>query len=117
MANTYHSVPQRKQSTVLTTALDCVSYACFKKLRMRELEGEGGEGMNDISGPGLTELWRLVGSAVGSAGLSYLFYCNVRDGVARLPNSLVLLPSVALTLFLLYNVAAGGNPPKKAQEA
>lgn len=85
---------------------------------MRVTEGEGSEAMNDRDRdrPPLKSR-RPVGSAVGSAGLSYLFFCNLRDGVARLPNSIVLLPSVALTLFLLYNVAAGGNPPKKAQEA
>jgi hypothetical protein len=42
---------------------------------------------------------------------------QVQAGTHALPSSLLLALSAALALFCLYNVLAGGNPPKKAASA
>ena len=55
-------------------------------------------------------------SIVRVAGVSLIAtifsWQNVQKGVAKVPSILALFLSGALAAFLIYNVAAGGNPPK-----
>lgn len=41
------------------------------------------------------------------------FWGNAQRQVAVWPNRLLLVLSTAATLFLVYNILAGGNPPKE----
>lgn len=61
---------------------------------------------------------------LAQAGLSFVltwrFWSAVEGATgakARLPNLLVAAVSAAMTAFLVYNVIAGGNPPKRTTEA
>ncbi|GAB4815197.1 hypothetical protein N2152v2_002243 [Parachlorella kessleri] len=54
----------------------------------------------------------------GVAGLlTYEAYKGLQRGVARIPHAGLLLLSALMTLFLVYNLAAGGNPPPKEKPA
>ena len=48
-----------------------------------------------------------------AGGLTHHFWSNAQRLVAVWPNRLLTLLSAAATLFLLYNILAGGNPPKE----
>eukprot|EP00210_Caulerpa_lentillifera_P002973 g2838.t1 len=54
---------------------------------------------------------------LASAGLAtsvgVLAWKMVQTGKGKIPGNLLMLVSLALVLFLLYNLAAGGNPPKR----
>ena len=49
--------------------------------------------------------------------LTYEAYRGLQRGVARIPHAGLLLLSAVMTLFLVYNLAAGGNPPPKEKPA
>lgn len=57
-------------------------------------------------------LYTLSSGAVAS-GVGWLMYKNVQAKAAVLPSGILLALSAAAALFCFYNVAAGGNPPKK----
>jgi hypothetical protein len=48
-----------------------------------------------------------------AAGVTYLCWSNWQAGAARVGSGLLGVLSTALTVFLLYNIAAGGNPPRR----
>lgn len=50
-----------------------------------------------------------------SGWLTYEAAMGFQRGVARVPHAMLGLLSAAMTLFLMYNLAAGGNPPPKPQ--
>jgi hypothetical protein len=45
--------------------------------------------------------------------LAYYAYRAVQQGVSRMAMGALLGLSAAMALFLSYNVAAGGNPPRR----
>ncbi|KAK9796308.1 hypothetical protein WJX73_000813 [Symbiochloris irregularis] len=53
---------------------------------------------------------------VASAGVSVMAalfsWQNLQASVAKVPSTIALFLSAAISAFLVYNVAAGGNPPK-----
>jgi hypothetical protein len=51
--------------------------------------------------------------AAVSGAVGYLSAQVYRQGMARLLSGPLAALSLALTAFLVYNVAAGGNPPKR----
>ncbi|PRW20473.1 FATTY ACID EXPORT chloroplastic-like [Chlorella sorokiniana] len=69
--------------------------------------------------------WRANKSAApytlleaGLAGwLAYYSYRAVQQGVSSLVMGTLLGLSAAMALFLVYNVAAGGNPPRRGTHA
>lgn len=48
-----------------------------------------------------------------SATLAWGFWGLVEAGIAAMPNLVMFSGSLAMLVFLLYNILAGGNPPKK----
>ena len=52
-------------------------------------------------------------NVVGAGGLAFHFRKNMLRGVARTPNAILMVISLAAFVFLLYNLLAGGNPPKE----
>lgn len=48
-----------------------------------------------------------------SGGLAYWMWIRVKLGEAVLFSSSVMWLSAAMCVFLVYNLIAGGNPPKK----
>lgn len=57
-------------------------------------------------------------SPAGLAGwLAYYSYRAVQQGVSSLVMGTLLGLSAAMALFLVYNVAAGGNPPRRGTHA
>lgn len=71
------------------------------------------------------KVWRTGGSSsastlVSAAIASFVAFGSwrcVQYGAAVVPSYILLLLSVATSLFCLYNVMAGGNPPKQAKSA
>ena len=60
----------------------------------------------------------IIAACAGVAGLlTYESYKGLQRGVARIPHAALLLLSALMTLFLVYNLAAGGNPPPKEKPA
>lgn len=51
-----------------------------------------------------------------SGGLTYIMYQKVQKGMAVVPSGVILVLSAAMCLFSVYNILAGGNPPKKIKE-
>ena len=49
--------------------------------------------------------------------MTYYAYRAVQQGVSSLVMGVLLGLSSAMSLFLLYNVAAGGNPPRRKPHA
>ena len=58
-----------------------------------------------------TEILRLFAGI--TAGLAWGFWGLVEAGIAAVPNTVMFALSLAMLIFLVYNVFAGGNPPKK----
>lgn len=58
-------------------------------------------------------IYTLLEAAIAS-GVAYAAWNAVRQGTAKWASMLLLGLSVVASLFFLYNVAAGGNPPKEA---
>jgi len=54
-----------------------------------------------------------AGNALLSAGLAYWMYLRARLGVTVAASKAVMYVSAAICAFLVYNLAAGGNPAKK----
>jgi hypothetical protein len=52
-----------------------------------------------------------------AGGMTYEAYKGFQRGVALVPHVVLGALSAAMTLFLLYNLAAGGNPPPKEKAA
>lgn len=71
--------------------------------------------------------WKAGGSsstyalttASASAATAYVSYCGLAavKGVSYVLAASLSVLSVAMSIFCVYNVMAGGNPPKKAQSA
>lgn len=49
--------------------------------------------------------------------MAYYSYRAVQQGVSSLVMGSILGLSAAMALFLAYNVAAGGNPPRRGTHA
>ena len=58
-----------------------------------------------------TEILRFFAGI--TAGLAWGFWGLVEAGIAAVPNTVMFALSLAMLIFLMYNVFAGGNPPKK----
>lgn len=56
-------------------------------------------------------------SASVAAGVGYFMYKNTQQKVAVMPSTVLMVVSAVLALFCVYNVLAGGNPPKKKAAA
>lgn len=52
-----------------------------------------------------------------SGGLTYFAYQAVQHGAPLIPHAPLGLLSALMTLFLVYNILAGGNPPPKEKPA
>ena len=51
--------------------------------------------------------------SAGVASVTAVFsWQNFHQGIAKIPSVIALFLSGAVAAFLVYNVAAGGNPPK-----
>lgn len=62
-------------------------------------------------------MFGTVAVLAGIAGvLTFFFWHKAKAGVAKIPNCVLWSLSVALLAFLIYNMAAGGNPPKKPKK-
>ena len=48
-----------------------------------------------------------------TATLAWGFWGLVEAGTSTVPNLVMLGGSMAMLIFLVYNIIAGGNPPKK----
>ena len=57
-------------------------------------------------------IYTLLQAAIAS-GVAYAAYNSVRQGTAKWASTSLLGLSACASLFFLYNVAAGGNPPKE----
>lgn len=56
---------------------------------------------------------RLPPPAAVAGALTYKAWIGWQAGIARMPHAVLGLLSAGMTLFLVYNVLAGGNPPPK----
>lgn len=43
---------------------------------------------------------------------AFFSWQNIQAGVAKVPSTIAIFLSAAISAFLVYNVAAGGNPPQ-----
>ena len=63
----------------------------------------------------VSELRDFSAGAGVAAGLVHMFWTAAASGVAPAVTYSLAALSAAMTLFLVYNIAAGGNPPRRSE--
>lgn len=58
-----------------------------------------------------------VAIAAIASWVGYTMWQRVQQGVSVVPSAILMSLSAALVAFCLYNVLAGGNPPKTSAAA